>query len=409
MGMDLEKVHFLDLSPTANFFTREQSYDIFSAADVEREPVTKSLIEQIELIKPQRIFLDAITQFRYLTQDQFQFRQQILSFLRFILDREITLLFTSEDSDRHPDDDLQFMSDGVIQLYSTSTGRSLVVDKFRGSGFLRGNHDLLIGDRGIEVFPHLMPESYQRDFSLETISSGIPEIDELLHGGIERGTVTIITGPSEVGKSTLGLQFMKEAAGRGERSVLYTFEEKIETILHRCESINIPAHIMIKRGILSLVSVEPLQYTPDRFVHLVRQEIEKNNARIVAIDSTAGYRLSMQGEDLVRQLHSLCQYLKNMGVTVILINETQTIVGEEFKATETGLSYLGDNLIFLRYLELGGQLRKAIGVLKKRVSDFERNLREFQITKYGSDILPALIGSSNIAGASQTHDWALLP
>jgi circadian clock protein KaiC len=166
---------------------------------------------------------------------------------------------------------------------------------------------------------------------------------------------------------------------------------------------------MIKRGILSLVSVEPLQYTPDRFVHLVRQEIEKNNARIVAIDSTAGYRLSMQGEDLVRQLHSLCQYLKNMGVTVILINETQTIVGEEFKATETGLSYLGDNLIFLRYLELGGQLRKAIGVLKKRVSDFERNLREFQITKYGSDILPALIGSSNIAGASQTHDWALLP
>jgi circadian clock protein KaiC len=131
IGIDLEKVNFLDLSPTADFFTGDQSYDIFSPADVEREPLTKSIIEKIELIKPQRIFLDAITQFRYLAQDQFQFRQQVLSFLQFILEREITLLLTSEISDRHSDDDLQFMSDAVIQLYSTAKGRSLVVNKFR--------------------------------------------------------------------------------------------------------------------------------------------------------------------------------------------------------------------------------------------------------------------------------------
>jgi circadian clock protein KaiC len=228
-----------------------------------------------------------------------------------------------------------------------------------------------------------MPEFHQRDFSLEIISSGIPEIDELLHGGIERGTVTIISGPSGVGKSTLCLQFMKEAAGRGERAVLYTFEEGVETIWHRCESVNIPAHIMVKRGTLSLVSVEPLQYSPDRFVHLVRQEVEENNARIVGIDSTSGYKLSIQGGDLVRQLYALCQYLKNMGITVILINETETIAGGKFKLTEAGISYLADNLIFLPYLELGGQLSKAIGMLKKRISDFERNLREFTITKYG--------------------------
>lgn len=176
---------------------------------------------------------------------------------------------------------------------------------------------------------------------------------------------------------------MKEAAGRGERSVIYAFEEGKETILSRCEAVNLPAYVMIDRGTLSIVSIEPLTYTPNQFANVVREEVEQNNARIVMIDSTSGYKLSMQGEDLVCQLHSLCQYLKNMGVTVILVNETHTVAGGEFNLTEVGISYLADNLIFLRYLELDGRLRKAIGVLKKRVSDFERTLREFKITKYG--------------------------
>ncbi len=383
IGISLEQVKFLDLSPTEDYFSEDQSYDIFSPAEVEKAPITQKIIDAVERIKPQRIFLDAITQFRFLTADAFSFRKQVQSFLRFILERNITLLFTSEGSDRYPDDDLQFMSDGVIELQMTSDRRTIKVNKFRGSDFAKGIHDLKLSDRGMEVFPRLVPETLQREFKPEAISAGIPEIDELLHGGIERGTTTIITGPSGVGKSTFGMQFMKEAAGRGERSVVYAFEEGTETLLKRCEAINIPVHAMLKRGTLGVISVEPLQYTPNQFVYLVRTEVEQNNARIVMLDSTSGYKLSMQGEDLVRQLHSLCQYLKNMGVTVILINETHSIAGGEFSVTEGGLSYLADNLIFLRYLELDGQLRKAVGVLKKRVSDFERTLREFEITKYG--------------------------
>lgn len=383
INIELDQVEFLDLSTTANFFTEDQRYDIFSPSEVEKSPVTEQLIDTIERIKPQRIFLDAITQFRYLAKDTFEFRKQVQSFLRFVIDRDITLLFTSEGSDRHPDDDLQFMSDGVIELHTTVNKRCIQVNKLRGSGFAKGHHDLHLSDRGMLVYPILIPEIYQREALLETISSGIPEIDELLNGGIERGTTTILSGPSGVGKSTFGMQFMKEAAGRGERSILYAFEEASDTILRRCESINIPAHAMIERGTLSIVNIEPLKYTPHQFVHLVRTEVEQNEAKIVMIDSTSGYKLSMEGGDLIRHLHSLCQYLKNMGVTVILVNETHSIAGVEFSVTEVGLSYLADNLVFLRYLEVNGELRKAIGVLKKRVSDFERTLREFKITKYG--------------------------
>ena len=383
ININLTEVEFLDLSPTADFFAEDKAYDIFSPSEVEKAPISAKLIETIEEIKPQRIFLDAITQFRYLAKDQFEFRKQVQSFLRFVIDRDITLLFTSEGSDRNPDDDLQFMSDGVIELHTAVNKRCIEVKKFRGSGFARGHHDLELSDRGLTVYPILMPESHQCQALFDIISAGIPEIDELLNGGIERGTTTIISGPSGVGKSTFGMQFMKEAAGRGERSVLYAFEEGEETLLKRCESVNIPAHAMIERGTLSVVKIEPLKYTPSQFVHFVRTEVEQNNAKIVMIDSTSGYKLSMQGEDLVRQLHSLCQYLKNMGVTVILVNETHVIAGGEFSVTEVGLSYLADNLIFLRYLEINGELCKAIGVLKKRVSNFERSLREFEITKYG--------------------------
>ncbi|MGL5076896.1 MAG: ATPase domain-containing protein, partial [Waterburya sp.] len=162
IGIDLEKVKFLDLSPTADFFTENQSYDIFSPAEVEKAPIIQDITETIARLKPQRIFLDAITQFRFLTSDSFQFRKQIQSFLRFLLDQEITLLFTSEGSDRYPDDDLQFMSDGVIQLFMTSERRCIQVNKFRGSDFAGGEHDLQLSDHGMKIYPRLVSETYKR-------------------------------------------------------------------------------------------------------------------------------------------------------------------------------------------------------------------------------------------------------
>ena len=382
LKFDTQGITFLDLSPTSEFFAQVQTYDIFSPAEVEREPTTQRIVEQVETLKPQRIFIDSMTQFRYLATDTFQFRKQVLSFLRFLTEQDITVLFTSEHSAEAPDDDLQFMSDGVINLNFNEGDRTLGVSKFRGSDFRNGYHSFRLTSQGMQIFPKLLPKVLEQAFTTETISSGIPEVDELLHGGIERSTITILSGPSGVGKSTLGLQFMKEAAGRGERSVIYTFEENKETLLHRAEGVNVPVHAMQDRGTLSIMHIEPLHYTPDEFANLVRQEVEEHQARIVMIDSVSGYQLSVRGEDLTPHLHALCKYLQNIGVAVLLINEVESITGE-FRATEIGISYLADTIIFLRYLEIRGELRRVIGVLKKRMSDFEKTLREFQISRYG--------------------------
>lgn len=381
-GFDLTGVAFLDLSPTSEFFAQVQTYDIFSPAEVEREPITQKIVERVVALKPQRVFLDPMTQFRYLASDIYQYRRQVLSFLRFLIEQGATVLFSSESSAEAPDDDLQFMSDGVINLDVDAQGQGVTIRKFRGSDFRAGRHAMRLTAAGIEVYPRLLPGEHVREFVVETISSGVPELDELLNGGLERGTTTIITGPSGVGKTTLGLQFMKEAAGRGERSVVFTFEEEAEIMLRRAESINIPARTMVERGTLHVVKVEPLRWSPDEFAQLVRHQVEAENVRVVMIDSVAGYQLAVRGENLIGHLHALSKYLQNQGVVVLLIAEVSDVVGD-FKVTDVGISYLADNVIFLRYLEINGQLRKAIGVLKKRLSDFEKTLREFEITRYG--------------------------
>lgn len=382
MGFDLSGVDFLDVTPTSEFFAKGRTYDIFSPAEVERGPITEKITEKVEKLKPTRVFVDSATQFRYLIADAFQFRRQMLSLARYLIERGATVVFSSEGSAEVPDDDLQFLCDGIINLELGPEGRIISVIKFRGSGFQGDYNSMRLGDKGMEVFPRLIPGQYYRDFVVEPLSFGVTELDKLLHGGLERGTVTIISGPAGVGKTSLGLQFVKDAADRGERSVVYSFEEGRDTMLRRCEGINIRVQPLIEKGTLSVIQVEPLYYTPDEFGQLVRREVEKQNAQIVMIDSVSGYQLALHGRELVSHLHALCRYLKNMGVTAILVNEVESITGE-FRATEFGISHLVDNIIFLRYVEAEGQLRKTIGVLKKRTSNFDKTLREFDITGRG--------------------------
>ncbi len=396
LGLDTSGIHFIDFSPDPSFFKDSKSYDIFPPADVERDAFAQTLVAQFEQLQPTRVFLDSLTQVRHLSEDVVDFRRQAHAFLRFLSSTGATVLFASGSSDRLSDEDLQFMSDGVLNLdCSVAFGRTLTVNKLRGSSFRLGEHSAKIDDHGLHVFPRLLPEAFGREEMDELIPSGIAALDAVLHGGIERGHVTFITGPTGVGKTTLGTQFIKEASGRGERSVIYTFEETTAVLRRRAEGVGMEVGSMIEDGTLAVVEVEPLAYTADQFALEVRREVEGHDARVVMIDSTAGYRLSMQGKELVPQLHALCKYLRNMGVTVILVDETSQITGE-FRATDADVSYLADNILFLRYLEMEGELRRVVGVLKKRTSDFQKMLRELTITSDGLVVGEPLAGFRGI-------------
>jgi circadian clock protein KaiC len=284
-------------------------------------------------------------------------------------------------------EDLEFVCDGHLQLRQTAKGRVLAVTKFRGSDYRPGQHTARIGGDGMTVSPKLVPESHTRDFDDERIGSGIEGLDEMTEGGITRGTVTVISGPSGVGKSTLGSHFLKQAAERDERSVIYLLEEGETTFRHRSETIGVAVDEMVETGSLAIEEVETLTISADEFAARVRAEVERRDARVVMIDGIAGYRLAIKGEEeeLRTELHALVRYLRNMGVTVVLTGETP-LVTDDLSVTEESISYLADNVLLLRYFEAEGALQKALGVLKMRASDFERGLREFAITGDGVQV-----------------------
>lgn len=404
LGFDVDAIHFLDLSPKSEFFAGNQSYDLFESSEVERDPIVEEITEKVSALQPDRVFVDPISQLRYLSTDEYQFRKQALSFMRLLGEVGATVLFTTQATDDAPDDDLQFMSDGTIELGYASTGRSISVPKFRGSATRGGDHAVKITDDGLVVYPELAPSDYGQAFVDEPISSGVPELDELLNGGLDRGTVTVISGPTGVGKTTTGTQFMNEAAGRGERSVMYLFEENESTFTRRSEAVNIPVGEMRNRGTLTVEEIEALDTSPQEFANMVRHEVEEEGAQLVMIDGISGYKLALEGQEdeLVTNLHALGRYLKNMGVTVLMIEEVENITGG-FQATDVGISYLADNIVFLRHLELHGEMRKVIGVLKMRTSDFERTLREFEITERGITVGESLTQLRGIL--SGTPEW----
>ncbi|WP_096390403.1 ATPase domain-containing protein [Halopenitus persicus] len=397
LGFDLSDVSFLDLTADAGSFTEDRTYGLFGPEETEAGRIADRISEAVDRVEPDRVFVDPLTQFRQLVSDDTAFRREATAFMRYLTDSGATVLFTTQSTPDRSVDDLEYLCDGSIRLGHGETGRTLEVTKFRGSDFQAGTHTARITDDGLRVYPRLEPEIHAREFTADTVSSGVDALDSLLSGGIERGTVSVISGPSGVGKTTTGSHFMKEAATRGERSVIYMFEESTATFRHRSRTIGVPVDEMIDEGSLAVEEVEPLSVSPDEFAAQVRTEVEERDARVVMLDGISGYRLSLRGaeDDLVRELHALCRYLRNMGVTVILVDDVGTVTGE-FTPTSSRISYLADTILFLRYIEVAGELRKAAGVLKKRASDFERTLREFAITNEGIVLGDPLTGLRGI-------------
>lgn len=405
LGFDLSEVPILDLSPSAGDFLEDDTYTVFNPSEVEGQSTASKLAAALADHDPDRVVIDPLTQLRYLSPDDYQFHQTAASLMSYLKQEDVTTLFTSQPAGDRSDESLQYLCDGSITLTRSADRRSLHIEKFRGSNFRGGSHTMRIdGDRGVSIFPKLIPEAHHRSFDFEPMPSNVDALDALLGGGIERGSVTLISGPSGVGKSTTATTFARAVASRGERAALYLFEESEQSFTHRSEALDIPVDEMIASGNLLLDAVEPLALSADEFANRVRTEVEANDTQFVLIDGTAGYQISLQdeGDGLRGELHALARYLRNMGVTVVITDEIQHVTGG-FQASDSHVSYLADNILFFRYIEVRGEIQKAIGVLKKRFGSFEPTLRSFHVDSDGIHIGEPL---TNLRGVlTGTPEW----
>jgi circadian clock protein KaiC len=260
--------------------------------------------------------------------------------------------------------------------------RRLSVVKVRGAEFRGGYHDYIIRSGGITVFPRLVAAPKEEVFTTQVASSGIEPLDSLTDGGLDRGTSNLFMGPPGTGKSTLAAQFAVAAAMRGERVAVFTFDEKIETYIGRCDALGMKLSQQIEDGMVQAVQINPAELSPGEFTHRIRRAVERENVRMVIIDSLNGYLNAMPEERaLTIQMHELLSYLAQRGVVTILALAQHGLVGA--MQSPVDVTYLADTVVVLRYFEVEGAVKQAISVIKKRSGNHERTIREFQIRRDG--------------------------
>lgn len=391
-GWSLEDIDIFELVPIEAQLDAQQT--VLFPSEVELGETVNLITDRIEQANPTRVVIDSLSELRLLASDQLRYRRQLLALKQFLQGRDCTTFLLDDLTTGLGGKDLHSVVHGVISLelrerdYGAARRRLRVV-KMRGADFQSGWHDFAIQTGQVLVFPSLIAEEHKSDFEKGSVQSGLKELDELVGGGIDRGTVNMLVGPSGTGKTSLALQFAMAAVRRGEHAAYFSFDEVYETWIARGEALGLKLKEAVDKNELSWERANPSRLSPGEFVWHVRRQVEKEKARVVVIDSLNSYLGTMPEERLlVLQMHELLTYLNNKGVVTLLILAQQGVVHDV--ANPIDLSFLSDTVIVLRFFEAGGEVRKAISVVKKRTGIHELAIREYRLFPHGMRVGPQL-------------------
>ncbi len=386
-GWDLEHLPIAEFVPTEAGLHSSEQYTVFHPSEVELVSMIAKITDEVDRGRPQRVVIDSLSELRLLAADVMRYRRQLLALKQFFVSRDTTVLLLDDRTSEGNDLQLQSIAHGVLRLENVQrsfgvTRRHLEIIKLRGSAYREGFHDYTIRRGGMTVYPRLVAAEHQIHVEDERMKSGVEDLDRMFGGGVSRGTTTLLTGPSGVGKSTLAMQFAVAAAKRGERAIIYAFDEMVRTATARAEALGIPVKEEMERGTLSISQIDPAELSPGEFIWGIRTDVRDRDTRVVVIDSLNGFLNSMPGErDLILHLHELVAFLNQSGVITFLVLSEQGLVGSMHAAIE--VSYLADAILVLRYFEAQGEIRQVLSILKQRIGAHERTLRELTFNETG--------------------------
>jgi circadian clock protein KaiC len=409
-GWSSEGLDIYEISASEQIKAGSQ-HTIFHSAEVEFADTMQSVLNAIDRSQPKRIVFDSLSELRILAGESHQYRRQILALKTFINERQCTVLLLDGRSSESTDLQLRSLAHGVLVLEQLALQygqerRRLRVLKIRGQSFRGGYHDFVIVKGGLRVFPRLIASEHRHAFRSDTVSSGIPELDAMLGGGLHRGTNLLLVGPAGSGKTTVSLQYAVETVKRGDRAAIYTFDESLHTLHERASSMGIDLKDFVDRGQINLQQIDPVELSPGEFVQSVRDAVERQDASLVVIDSLNGYINAMPEEHfLVLQMHELLTYLGQKQVTTLLVHTTSSMSSMGMPQLQAiDVSYLTDAALLFRYFEYRGEIRQAIAVLKRRTGRHERTIRELKITDNGIQIGAPITNLRGIMSGIATYD-----
>jgi circadian clock protein KaiC len=394
-GWDLSPIHICELIPSEANLSADAQLTVFNPSELELGETTEAMITAVNKYKPSRVVIDSLSELRLVAQNPLRYRRQILALKQFFGGRDCTVLMLDDCSGDMGSGQLESIAHGVITLEQLANQygaerRRLRVLKVRGVAFRGGFHDFMIRKGGLDIFPRLVAAEHREDFPEGNLPSGNAGLDELLCGGLPLGTSTLLMGPAGTGKSTVSTQFAVSAAKRGERTVMYVFDENIGTLRSRSRKLGMPIEKYIDDKLLTVQQVDPAELSSGEFAAIVRRAVDgsdggKQPAKVVIVDSLNGYLNAMPEEKfLTAQLHELLACLGQLGVVSILTVTQSGMIGNMHSPVDT--TYLADNVILFRFFEARGEVRRAISVVKKRSGKHEKTIRELEVDSEGIHI-----------------------
>lgn len=394
-GMDLSGVHVH--SPTIGPGSGARPVSVESE-EAELVALLDDVHRQLETHDPDLFVFDSLLELRLLAASDAAYRREILNIRHRLRERQTTTLlldhFGLGSGERHTEGIVH----GVIRMEEATpligtSHRRLTVVKLRGSSFREGYHDFRIRTGGLEVFPRVIPQGSKPASPLDALTPPDETLAEILGGGLEYGTTTIISGQSGTGKSTLSTIFARKAAQDGAKAAMFLFEERPEVLRARSFGVGLDVEKEEAKATLTLHHVDPAEVSPGQFSHAVIKAVEEDGARVVVIDSLSGYLNALPARDnVLTHLRTLLQYLGRREVLTIVTVAQHGLLGEP-PTTELDVSYLADSVILLRQYQQGSEIRRSIAVLKKRHSEHGRSILEYVIRRGAVEIKP-LSGAS---------------
>jgi circadian clock protein KaiC len=357
--------------------------------------VLDEITKQVQALNPSLVVVDSfrtVVRKAYSGASEVEIQSFIQRLSQFLTSWEATTFLVGEYAEEEIRDNPLFtFVDGIFWLSQVaernSVVRKLQIMKLRGQASVPGLHTIRISDAGLQAFSRTLGlgGNKVRSARRQRLSIGIPELDKMMGGGLLEGDSLLVAGPSGTGKSALATQFIAEGLRRGEPAIMAIFEERPEGYTERADSFGLHLQTAQQKGKLKMLYLRPLDLSVDETMQEILDAIKTVGAKRLVIDSLVGFEMALAPgfrADFRESLYRMIAALTGAGITILSTVEVEDKF-TELQLSHYAISFLTDDIIRLRYVEIGGQLRKVMVVVKMRGGNHNKDIREYVITEKG--------------------------
>ena len=398
LGFDLK--HLAKRRLLSIDLVRAEAREIEETGDYDLEGLFVRLGHAIDQIKAKRIVLDTIESLFASLPNEMVLRSELRRLFRWLKDRGITAVITAERGagtltrnglEEYVSDCVIILDHRVVEQIST---RRMRIVKYRGSVHETNEFPFLIDEKGFSVMP-ITSMTLIHQASTERMSTGMARLDDMLDGkGLYRGSSMLVSGTPGSGKSSIIAHIIDAACARGERCLVFPFEESQKQIVRNMRSIGLNFDRWVSRGLLRFCPARPHQYGLETHLVMLRKKVVEFNPRIVAIDPISNLTEIGSMMETKAMLTRMVDFLKNQGVTGLFTSLTSDAQNPEM--TEVSISSLMDTWLLVRNLENNGERNRGLYVLKSRGMPHSNQIREFILSDQGVTLLDAYTGTAGV-------------